>query len=108
MLKKQEKKQDRKQELVKIFESVSKDKRDLVLPLIEDAVFLEEKLKDLKASCLYKKTAGGNVIALQSLKVYKEINNQYLQTIKTLGSFLKNQDSEADSPLTEYLKKLNE
>lgn len=101
-------KKDRKEQLIKIFENLGSEKRDLVLPLINDVVFLENKLEELKEASLFKQTQGGNIIALQSLKVYKEINNQYLQTIKTLGSFLKNQDSETDSPLTEYLKKLNE
>lgn len=99
----------RKEELIKVFEGVDKNKKTIVYPLIDEAIFLEGKLTELKKypfvkihpnnSQLQKPTTAG--------KMYKEFLQQYNNVIKTLCSILHKQEGNDTSPLREYLKRFN-
>ena len=96
---------DRKQELLKIFEQVE-DTKGIILPMIDDVVFLEDQLKHLrtlpflrvnpKDPSMQKPTAAA--------KQYKELLQQYNNCVKILTGVLRKDAQEEDSPLRLYLE----
>lgn len=97
----------RKEELMKVFESVDKNKKAIIAPLIDEVIFLEAQLTELKKypfvkvhptdPQLQKPTTAG--------KMYKEFFQQYNNAIKTLCSVLHKQEGNDTSPLREYLQR---
>lgn len=98
----------RKEELLKVFENIDEAKKTVVLPLIDDVVFIENQLENLKKlpfikfhptnPMLQKQTAAG--------KQYKELLQQYNNCIKILCSVLNKGELKEESPLRLYLKRL--
>ena len=99
----------RREELLDIFKNVDESKKTVVLPLIDDVVFIEEQLEALKKLPfikvhptnpeLQKHTAAG--------KQYKELLQQYNNCIKILiGVLNKGGDGEQESPLRSYINML--
>lgn len=97
-------KKDRKAELLKVFEGVE-DTRDIILPLIDDVVFLEDQLEALrklpfirvcKADPSLQKTT-------PAAKQYKELLQQYNNCIKILTGIVRKDGAEDVSPLRAYL-----
>lgn len=101
---------DRKQELLKIFESVKGNEKQIVINLIDEVVFLENNLTELKKEPFIKYHPSNHNISKQTAsgKMYKEMLQQYNNTIKLLLSVLKNEDGESDSPLQAFAKLLVE
>lgn len=79
---------------------------DLLEPLIEDVVFLEDKLKELKKypfidvnpnkPTMQRTTPAG--------KQYKELLQQYINCIKVIISAIGSENIEEDSPLRKWVK----
>lgn len=79
---------------------------DIIEPLIDDVVFLEENLKELRALPMIRVCPSNPAKqkATPSSKLYKEFLQQYNNCIKILEGILK-QDTEEDvSPLREWVK----
>lgn len=95
---------NRKEELLKIFEQVE-DTKDIILPMIEDVVFLEEQLAALrklpfirvnpKDASQQKPTAAA--------KQYKELLQQYNNCIKILTGIIRKDTPEEESPLRAFI-----
>lgn len=96
-------------ELREIFKDIDSNKRNLVDPLIDEVVFMEEQLKKLRKlpmievhhSCPSKQrlTPAG--------KLYKETLQSYLNAIKVLQKVLYAEGETGDSPLTKMLKEFD-
>lgn len=94
----------RKEELLKIFEEVE-DTKGIIRPMIDDVVFLEDQLQDLRKlpfirvnpndSSQQKPTAAA--------KQYKELLQQYNNCVKILIGVLRRDAPEEESPLREFL-----
>lgn len=98
----------RADELHNIFKDVDEGKRVIVSRLIDEAVYLEERLAELKKyphlkfhpknPNLQKITAAG--------KQYREYLQTYTNIIRALERTLANEEVEEESPLREYLKRI--
>ena len=98
---------NRKEELLKIFENVEGAK-DIVLPMIDDVIFLENQLFVLrelpfirinpKNPAQQKPTAAA--------KQYKELLQQYNNCIKILCGILRKDTPEEESPLRQFMKEM--
>lgn len=98
----------RADDLKKLFNNVDKGKIDIVDKLIDEAVFLESQLKELKKQPfikihpknpnLQKVTAAG--------KLYKDILAQYKDVIRYLTSVYGNEDGNEESPLRAFISSL--
>ena len=95
----------RKQELMKVFEDVENVK-DVITPLIDDVVFLEERLNELRALPFIRVNPKNNADqkATPAAKQYKEFLQQYNNCIKILCSVLTKNAAEDESPLRAFLK----
>lgn len=99
----------RADELHKIFEGVDEGKRAIVNNLIDEAVYLEKQLTELKQypvikfhptnPNLQKITAAG--------KQYREFLQTYVNLIDKLCKVYANEEAEDESPLRAFLNKLN-
>lgn len=97
---------DRKKELTNLFKKINEDKQILISKLIDEVVYLEERITEIKKYPLYR-IGGGKIHGEEALKVYKDLSNQYNADIKTLMSFLTKQEMEEASPLLKFLENEN-
>lgn len=96
---------DRKKELLNLFEN-AEDVRDVLLPLIDDVVFLEEQLTELRKLPFIR--VNPNNASMQKVtpaaKQYKEFLQQYNNCIKILTGVLRKDVPEEESPLRAWVK----
>ena len=94
----------RKNELLKIFSEIE-DTKDIIMPMIDDVVFLEEQLQDLRKLPFIK--VHPEYPELQkptpAAKMYKELLQQYNNCIKILTGILRKDAPEEESPLRAFL-----
>lgn len=95
----------RKEELTHIFECVD-DAKGVILPLIDDVVFLEQQLDSLRKLPFIKVHPEYPDIqkATPAAKQYKELLQQYNNCIKILTGILRKDAPEEVSPLRAYLE----
>lgn len=96
----------RREELNEIFNDIDPNEKKLINPLIDEVVFLEEQMIELKKlpfisihpknPALQKKT--------EAAKLYKECSQSYMNAIRILSSLIHKDDSGEESPLRQYLK----
>ena len=99
----------RKEKLEKYLKEKAADKFDIINLLIDDVIFLESQLESLKKypflkvhpldPTMQKVTPAG--------KQYKDLTQTYINLIKVLISVTEKDGSQEDSPLREYMRKLN-
>ena len=100
----------RAEQLHNIFKDVDEGKRVIVDRLIDEAIYLEERLADLKKyphikfhpqnPDLQKVTAAG--------KQYREYLQTYTKIIRALERTYANEEAEADSPLRAFLDEIRQ
>ena len=89
---------NRKEELQKVFSELDESAKQIVFPMIDDVVFLEEQLAELKKYPFINIKAAG--------KQYKEFLQQYNNCIKILLSLVNSDAGDEESPLRLYMKEL--
>lgn len=95
----------RKKKLLKIFKNVGEE-GEMVTPLIDDILHIEYHLKNLRQLPFYEinkeNTRQQRVTPIS--KLYKELLQQYNNSIKVLYSVYNKGVDEEESPLREFLK----
>ena len=94
----------RKEELTKIFENVE-DTKGIIMPLIDDVVFLEEQLRELRKLPFIKVHPDYPDIQKPTAasKQYRELLQQYNQCIKIMTSVIRKDAPEEESPLRAFI-----
>lgn len=94
----------RKEELIKIFDQIE-DTKDIVLPMIDDVVFLEEQLQVLRKLPFIRVNAKDPTMQkpTPAAKQYKELLQQYNNCIKILTGIIRKDAVEEESPLRAFL-----
>lgn len=99
---------ERSKELKRIFDSIDPDVKALIDPMVDEVLFLETKLNELKQYPFIvvnpKNTSQQRMT--HAGKQYKEFLQQYSNCIKVLSSVLSKNGEEEESPLRLYLKSL--
>lgn len=95
----------RKEELLKVFEDIEYTK-DIILPMIDDVVFLEKQLQDLRKLPFLRVNPKdpSQQKATPAAKQYKELLQQYNNCVKILTGILRKDAPEEDSPLRTFLQ----
>lgn len=95
----------RKEELLAVFKDVE-SVNDVITPLIDDVVFLEGKLEELRSLPFIRINPDNHSQqkATPASKMYKEFLQQYNNCIKILCSVLTKNSAEDESPLRSFLK----
>lgn len=94
----------RKDELMRIFANCE-DTKGIILPLIDDVVFLEQQLEELRKLPFIRvcKEDASLQKATPASKQYKELLQQYNNCIKILTGIIRKDAPEEESPLRAYL-----
>lgn len=95
----------RKDELLKVFDSVE-DTKNVILPMIDDVVFLEEQLQELRKLPFIRVNPKDPSMqkATPAAKQYKELLQQYNNCVKILTGILRKDAPEEESPLRTFLQ----
>ena len=98
------KKLTRKEELLKIFDQIE-DTKNIIMPMIDDVVFLEEQLEALRKLPFIRVNPHDPSLqrSTPAAKQYKELLQQYNNCIKILTSVLRKDAPEEDSPLRAFI-----
>lgn len=98
----------RKEQLLNIFDN--DDLKTVLTPIINDLVFLEEKLKELRKLPFIRVSEKNKAMqkATPASKMYKEFLQQYNNCIKTLMSLIDIKEVEGEDALIEGIKILRE
>lgn len=101
---------DRRAELDEIFKDCDENCKKMVIPMLDEVVFLEEKLKYLKGLPFLRVNPDniGQQKATPASKQYKEYLQQYNNIIKTLTGVLKKGTDEEESPLRAFMRTFDE
>lgn len=99
---------NRREELDNVFKDIDKNEKELINPLIDELVFLENQMKYLKTLPFIrvhpKNTAKQETTP--AAKQYKECSQSYMNAIRILCSLVHKDEGNEDSPLRQYLKEL--
>lgn len=97
-------KQTRKEELLQVFDQMD-DQKGIIAPLIDDVVFLEDQLQDLRKLPFIRVNPSdpSQQKATPAAKQYKELLQQYNNCIKILTGILRKDAAEEESPLRAFL-----
>ena len=100
---------NRKQELLKIFEQVE-DTKNIILPMIDDVVFLEQQLDELRKLPFIRVNPKDTSMqkTTPAAKQYKELLQQYNNCIKILTGILRKDSPEEESPLRAFINSRKE
>ena len=95
---------ERKAELLKIFENVE-DTKGIILPMIDDVVFLEEQLSSLRKLPFIQVNPKNPAQQkpTPAAKMYKELLQQYNNCVKILTGIVRKDAPEEESPLRAFL-----
>lgn len=98
---------DNKQKYLEIFKNIEPQKRDLVDRLIEEVVFLENRMAELKELPFISVSRANPALQKQTAaaKQYKECSQSYMNGIRILLSVLSKSD---DNAAEELMNKLAE
>ena len=96
---------NRKDELLKIFSQIE-DTKGIIMPLIDDVVFLEEQLQELRKLPFIRVNPRDQAQqkATPAAKQYKELLQQYNNCIKILTGILRKDAPEEESPLRQFIE----
>ena len=99
---------NREETLRAIFENVDDGVKNVVVNLISEAVYLENRLDELKKLPFIAVNPNNpnQQKTTPAARLYKDLLQQYNAVIKTIVSALVKNEVEEESPLREYLKSL--
>ena len=100
---------NRKQQLLQIFDEIQ-DVKGIILPLIDDVIFIEDQLQALRKLPFIKVHPDFPELqkATPAAKQYKELLQQYNNCIKILTGILRKDAPEEESPLRAFLESRKE
>lgn len=101
---------ERKERLKAIFEKIDVDKRAIIEPLLDDVIFLEERLSELRKlpTIRYDKKNPARQEVTPAGKQYKEYMQSYLNSLKVLQMTLSRAGETGESPLIKMLKEFED
>lgn len=97
---------DRKEELGKICEKLDPETLKLVSPLIDQLIFLEERLNFLETLpfIVVKSDDNTKQRATPAYKQYKDLSQTYINALKVVNSALGIESEAVESPLRKYME----
>lgn len=94
---------DRKKELLKL----AKSNKELAINLADEIIFIEEQISEIKKLPFIKFNPENPSMqkATPAAKLYKELMQQYNNSIKTFSKLVGCDENAEDSPLRKWVKK---
>lgn len=97
---------DRKTQIIEYIKKIRPDDQDVLLPLVDDVVFLEKQLEELRKLPFIEFHPMDRLKhrGTPASKMYKELLQQYNNAIKTIVIKTSVEDGDEESPLRTYMK----
>lgn len=98
----------RREEVLKAFEGIDENQKVLIIKLVDDMIFIEEQLDNLRKYPLIKIHPTNPELqkSTSAGKLYKDYLQQYNNIVRSLCSLLHKEESVDESPLREYFKRI--
>ena len=95
----------RKETLEDIFKDIEPNEKKLIVPLIDEVIFLEEQMNELKKLPFIRINAQNPALQkkTEAAKLYKECTQSYMNAIRILCSILHKVESTAQEELLKRL-----
>lgn len=99
----------RKNDLYAIFEHIDEGERELIGPLLDQVLFLEERMTGLREMPFIRVNPKNPLVqkATPAAKLYKECMQSYMNAIRILLNTLRKVESSAADELLERLKEFS-
>ena len=99
----------RKETLEDIFKDIEPNEKKLIVPLIDEVIFLEEQMNELKKLPFIRINAQNPALQkkTEAAKLYKECTQSYMNAIRILCSILHKVESTAQEELLKRLEEFN-
>lgn len=96
----------RREELNEVFKGVSDEMKQLVDPLIDEVVYLEQRMSELKKlpAVVYNPKNPAQQKTTPAAKQYKECSQSYMNAIRILAGILKRSEPTAADDLMKRLE----
>lgn len=96
----------RREKLDEIFKNVDDDQQQLIAPLLDQVVFLEEQMTELKKLPFVRVHPKDPTLqkTTSAAKLYKECTQSYMNAIRILSSLLHKVESTAQDDLMKLLE----
>ena len=100
---------DRRKELEEIFKDVDENEKQLIAPLLDEIVSLEEQMRQLKKYPFIKVHPKNPALqkSTPAAKQYKECSQSYMNAIRILINVLRKVESSGMNDLLEKLKEFS-
>ncbi len=97
---------NRKNQIYSLFEHIDEDEKELIGPLIEQVLFLEQRMSELQKLPFLKINPENPMMqkVTPAAKLYKECMQSYMNAIRILLNTLRKVESSAADELLEHLK----
>ncbi|MCR0569373.1 hypothetical protein MKC54_11015 [[Clostridium] innocuum] len=98
--------EERKKQLLAVFEKVDERIRAIIMPMIDDMVFLEEQLELIRALPLIRVNPKNSQQQkkTESAKLYRELLPQYMNIVKILVKAAETMDFDEEDPVKKWLE----
>lgn len=96
----------RLEQLKNIFKDLDQNEQELIQPLLDEVVFLETKMTDLRKLPFIVTNPKNNSQQrkTEAAKLYKECSQSYMNAIRILSSLIHKVEGGEDDPVEEFLK----
>lgn len=97
---------NRKNQIYSLFYHIDEDERELIGPLIEQVLFLEQRMSEIQKLPFLKINPKNPMMqkVTPAAKLYKECMQSYMNAIRILLNTLRKVESSAADELLEHLK----
>ena len=97
---------NRKNQIYSLFEHIDDDEKELIGPLLEQVLFLEQRMSELQKLPFLKINPKNPMMqkVTPAAKLYKECMQSYMNAIRILLNTLRKVESSAADELLEHLK----
>lgn len=100
---------NRKNEIYSLFDHIDENERKLINPLLEQVLFLEDRMHELQTMPFLKINPKNPMLqkVTPAAKLYKECMQSYMNAVRILLNTLRKVESSAADELLEHLKEFS-
>lgn len=100
---------NRKNEIYSLFDHIDENERKLITPLLDQVLFLEQRMDELKGLPFLKINPKNPMLqkTTPAAKLYKECMQSYMNAVRILLNTLRKVESSAADELMEHLKEFS-
>lgn len=101
--------ENRKNQMYSLFDHIDENERELINPLLDRVLFLEQRMKELEELPFLRISPKNPLLqkVTPAAKLYKECMQSYMNAVRILLNTLRKVESSAADELMEHLKEFS-